>query len=192
MTPTSHADGGPMSEFAKSRLRAQRELTDHRNRAVHTVACNARDRDEFTGLLSMLGLDDGRAGSPALSRSLARYVRTVAAAVGVPPDAVGYEVSDTATAYIGLTERLPAHADRDLMLVWDERLGWFVGVETNPDEPPVVVAYLAGEMVPPPATVARFVTEAVAGHHTGRLRPVLPAADRNTLARRMAAHAAAG
>lgn len=186
MTPTSHADGGPMSEFAKSRLRAQRELTDHRNRAVHTVACNARDRDEFTGLLSMLGLDDGRAGSPALSRSLAGYVRTVAAAVGVPPDAVGYEVSDTATAYIGLTERLPAHADRDLMLVWDERLGWYVGVETHPDEAPLVICYFGGEAVPSIAAVARFVVDAVAGHRVGRLRPVLPPSDRITLARRMA------
>ncbi|HEY7592204.1 MAG TPA: DUF6292 family protein [Actinophytocola sp.] len=187
MTPTPHDDCGPMSQFAKSRARAQRERTEQRNRAVRTVAGHARDRNEFTGLLSMLGLDDGRGGSPTLSRSLAAYVQRVAAAVGVPVDAVGYEVSDTATAYLGLTDRLPEHAGRDLMLVWDERLGWYIGVETRPDETPLVLGYLAGETVPPPATVAQFVSEAVAGRRIERLRPVVPPADRITLARRMAA-----
>lgn len=190
MTPMKH-DGsgrGPMSQFAKSRARAQRERTDHRNRAVRTVAGQARDRDEFTGLLSMLGLDDGQRGEPALSQSLAGYVRQVAAAIGVPVDAVGYEVSDTATAYLGLVEQLPEHAGRDLMLVWDERLGWFVGVETHPGETPLVLSYLAGDAVPPPAVVARFVTETLAGRRAERLRPVVPPVDRITLARRMAAN----
>ena len=175
-----------MSQFAKSRVRAQRELTDHRNRALRTVARQARDRDEFTGLLSMLGLDDGQGGSPALSNSLAQYVRQVAIAIGVPVDAVGYEVSDTATAYLGLTERLPEHAGRDLMLGWDERLGWYVGVENHPDEAHLVLCYLGGDAVPPPAAVARFVADALAGRRTDRLRPVLPSSDRSTLARLMA------
>jgi hypothetical protein len=50
-----------------------------------------------------------------------------------------------------------------------------------------VLSYLDGDTVPPPATVARFVAEAVAGHRTDRLRPVLAPVDRITLARRMAA-----
>jgi hypothetical protein len=189
MTPTPHDDprSRPMAQFAKSRARAQRELTDQRNRAVHTVARQARDRDEFTGLLSMLGLEDGHGGLPALSRSLAHYVRQVAAAVGVPADAIGYEVSDTATAYIGLAERSAHHAGRDLMLLWDERLGWYVGVETHPDETPLVICYLGGDVVPPPATIARFVAETVAGRRADRLRPVLPRADRRLLAERMLA-----
>jgi uncharacterized protein DUF6292 len=187
MTATPPGEAGPMSQFAKSRVRAQRERTDHRNRAVRTVARQARDRDEFTGLLSMLGLDDGRGGSPELSHSLARYVRQVAAAVGVPVEAVGYEVSDTATAYLGLAERLPEHAGRDLMLVWDERLGWHIGVENEPGEPVLVLCYLGGDAVPPPTTVARFVADAVAGRRTDRLRPVLPSADRSALATLMAA-----
>lgn len=189
MMPTSHDDSRsrPMAQFAKSRARAQRELTDQRNRAMHTVARQARDRDEFTGLLSMLGLDDGNGGAPALSRSLAHYVRQVAAAIGVPADAVGYEVSDTATAYIGLAERSSQHAGRDLMLVWDERLGWYIGVETHPEEKAVVICYLGGDVVPPPATIARFVAETVAGRRTDRLRPVLPRSDRIKLAQRMTA-----
>lgn len=189
MRPTQHDDGGrePTSEFAKSRARAQRERTDHRNRAVHTVAGQARDRDEFTGLLSMLGLDDGHGSGAALSRSLASYVRQVAAAIGVPVDAVGYEVSDTATAYLGLAERSPSHAGRDLMLVWDERLGWYVAAETHADETPQALSYLGGDTVPPPSAVARFVAAAVAGHRTNRLHPVQPPVDRITMARRMSA-----
>lgn len=189
MTPTPHKGSEPAatSEFAKSRARALRERADQRDRAVRTVAGQARDRDEFTGLLAMLGLDDGQGGVPALSQSLARYVRQVAAAIGVPVDAVGYEVSDTATAYLGLAERLPDHAGRDLMLAWDERLGWYVGVEPRSDEAPVVLSYLGGDAVPPTATVARFVADAVAGGRTNHLRPVLPPVDRITLAKRMAA-----
>jgi len=176
-----------MSEFAESRARAQRERAQERDRAIHTVAGQSRDCDEFTGLLSMLGLDDGQGGVPALGHSLGRYVRQVAAAIGVPTDAVGYEVSDTATAYLGLTDRLPEHAGRDLMLVWDERLGWYVGIEPRPDEPPRVLCYLGGDAVPSTATVARFVAETVAGGRTNHLRPVLAPVDRITLAKRMAA-----
>jgi hypothetical protein len=188
MTPTQHdhSPRRPMSEFAKSRVRAQRERTDQRDRAVRTVARQARDLDEFTGLLSMLGLDDGRGGSPVLSKSLAGYVLQVANAIGVPPDAVGYEVSDTATAYLGLAERSPEHTGRDLMLVWDERLGWYVGVETRPDETQLVLCYLGGDAVPAPGAVARFVAETVSGGRADRLRPVLPLVDRITLAKRMA------
>lgn len=187
MTPTQHDGSGPSSQFAMSRERAQRERSDQRNRAVRTIAANARDRDEFTGLLSMLGLDDGQGAAPSLSRSLAGYVRQVAEAIGVPADAVGYEVSDTATAYLGLAERLPEHAGRDLMLEWDERLGWHVGVEPRPGEAPFVLSYLGGDTVPPPDVVARFVADAVSGRRAYRLCPVLPPVDRTTLATRMAA-----
>jgi Family of unknown function (DUF6292) len=188
MRPTEHDDRGrgPMSQFAKSRARALREQADHRDRAVRTVAGQARDRDEFTGLLSMLGLDSGQGDSAAFSQALARYVGQVAAAVAVPADAVGYEVSDSATAYLGLAARLSDHAGRDLMLVWDERLGWYVGVETRPDETPLVICYFGGESVPPIAAVARFVADALAGRRPNRLRPVLAPSDRITLARRMA------
>ena len=154
---------------------------------MRTVAGQARDREEFTGLLSMLGLDDGPLGSPVLFHALAAYVRQVATTLGVPTDAVGYEVSDTATAYLGLTDRLVEQPGRDLMLVWDERLGWSVSVETTPGEAPIVVGTFDGDTVPTPATIAGFVTNVVAGRHTNRLRPVRPRSDRVSLARRMAA-----
>lgn len=192
MTPT-HGDGsgqGPAAQFAVSRAVAQREWTDQCNRAVRTVAAQARDVTEFTGLLSMLGLDDGMDSVPVLSRTLADYVQRVATAVGIPADGIGYEVSDTATAYVGLADRVPQQPDRELMLLWDERLGWYLEVETRPHETPVVLCYLEGDPVPAPALVARFVTDVLAGRRTSRLRPVLLRVDRMALARSMAANCA--
>lgn len=106
------------------------------------------------------------------SQSPAGYVRQAPAATGVPTDAVGYEVSDTATTCLGMAERVPDHAGRDLML--DQRLGWYLGAETRPEETSVVLCCLVGEAVPPPAAVALFVTENTAGMRTDRLRPVPP------------------
>lgn len=177
--------GRPMAQFVNSRARAQRERTDHRDRAIRTVAGQARDRDDFVGLLAMLGLDDSDGGWSALNRSLAGYVGQVAAAVGVPAHAVAYEVSDTATAYLGLTQRSPNHAGRDLMLVWDEQLGWYVAVETHPDETPLVLSYLRGDAVPLPAVVAQFVTAAVGGGRVDRLHAVQPPVGRIAMARTM-------
>jgi hypothetical protein len=174
-----------MSQFANSRARAQRERTDHRNRAIRTVAGQARDREEFIGLLAMLGLDDPNGGWSALSRSLADYVQQVADAIGVPAHAVAYEVSDTATAYLGLAQRSPNHAGRDLMLVWDEQLGWYVAIETHPDEGPLVLSYLRGDAVPPPAVVARFVAAVLDGVRIDRLHSVQPPLDRIAMARKM-------
>jgi hypothetical protein len=186
MSPTRH-DNHPRSAFVDSRVKARQERVDERTRATRIVARQARDREEFTGLLSMLGLDDGPLGSPVLLHALAAYAQQVAVAIGVPADAVGYEVSDTATAYLGLAERSGAHPSRDLMLVWDERLGWSVAVETRPGEPPFVIDHLGGDAVPAPAAVAVFVADVVAGRHTNRVRLVQPPTDRVTLALRMAA-----
>lgn len=124
-----------------------------------------------------------------LGQGLAGYVRAVAAEVGVPTEGTGYEVSDTATAYLGLSDRW---AGRDLMLVWSERHGWSIAVETEPAEPPVVVAHLGGgDPVPEPAVVGQFVADVEAGAPTGpRPRPDFAAAgNRDVLARRLSRYA---
>lgn len=176
----------PRALFAAGRTRAEQELTDQRQRAVQTVADNARDRTDFTELLDMLGLDDPAPKPVSLTRQLAVYVRQVAAAVRVPAEATGHEVTDTATAYLALDQRCHAHPDRDLMLVWDERLGWYIAVETTPTEPAEVVAYLDGDAVPPPSAVARFVAETTTGQPGTRVRPVPSPTERTTLAEHMA------
>jgi hypothetical protein len=175
----------PMSQLAENRARVQREQAGQRTRAVRTVTRHSRDLRECTDLLSMLGLDDESDEASVFERSLARYIGHVAVMVGVPAEAVGHEVSDTATAYLGLTARFPEYPTSDLMLVWDERLGWYVGLEPRAGEQSSVVSFLGGDAVPAPAAVAAFVTTVVAGRYVGRLRPVLPPSTRAALSARM-------
>ncbi|HEX3792048.1 MAG TPA: DUF6292 family protein [Pseudonocardiaceae bacterium] len=102
--------------------------------------------------------------SRPLAGGLAGYVRAVAAAIGVSAEGTSFEISDTATAYLGLARRRPEHPEHDLMLVWTEERGWSIEVETDPAEKPVVVATLGGsDLVPEPRTVAGFVRAVVSG-----------------------------
>ncbi|SDZ07400.1 hypothetical protein SAMN05421504_10959 [Amycolatopsis xylanica] len=103
-----------------------------------------------------------------VASGLAGYVSEVASALGVAREAVTFEVSDTATAYVGLSTRRADRPDRDLMLIWSERHGWAVAVEAEPDR----AAYFGGEdLVPEPARVARFVAEVLGGDGRGQARP---------------------
>ncbi|MEV4150098.1 DUF6292 family protein [Amycolatopsis sp. NPDC049691] len=122
-----------------------------------------------------------------LERGLGDYVGAVAAAVGVPAESMTVEISDTATAYLGLPRRWRDRPDHDVMLVWSERRGWSLAVETDPADDPVLIAQYGGDdLVPPPGAVARFVADAVAGHHPGRERPGPAAAlTRKSLAERL-------
>ena len=181
-------DGARMSKVhsdAQQTLRTQQAL------AARTVAGHALDADDRGTLLAMLGLadDDVREDvTRALTLGLSGYLRAVAGAVGESAAGTSCEVSDTATAYIGLTGRGP----RDLMLVWSERDGWSVHVETDPTESPIVVSRLGGDdPAPPPWVVSRFVSDTLAD------APRQPGArshhqqDRRHLADRLAVYAVA-
>ncbi|MBE1496103.1 hypothetical protein H4696_003203 [Amycolatopsis lexingtonensis] len=122
-----------------------------------------------------------------LERSLGEYVRAVAAAVGVPDESTTVEISDTATAYLGLPRRWLDRPDHDVMLVWSERRGWSLAVETDPADAAVVLAYQGGgNLVPSPDAVARFVADTAAGRHAGQERPgPVPAATRRSLAEQL-------
>lgn len=176
MTPS------PRSLFVEGRTRAKQERTHQQELAVRTVAGNAHDRTDFAYLLSVLGLDQPE----PLGRRLAVYVHQVAAATGVPAEAATYEVTDTATARIGLGRRCDAEPDHDLTLMWNERLGWYLAVEATSPGTPLVMAYLDGDAVPGPAAVARFVDDATGGGRVSRIRPVQPLVDRTALAEKMA------
>jgi uncharacterized protein DUF6292 len=141
-------------------------------------------QNDPTGSLPMHGVDEA-GETPTLGHSLAAYVRQVATVIGVPADGTSYEESDTATAYVGLPHRVPDHPERDLMLVWDERLGWRVETEPGPEGPATVLGRLRTDPVPPPSTVAGFVADVVAGIHTPSAGPAGSAPDRATLARLM-------
>lgn len=180
----SHRPG----EFAHARAQAEVDTLRLRNRAARTVAGQAINDDDRSRLLSMLGLeemgdhpDSPRRTEPevisprAIELGLAGYVRAVATELGVPAEATGFEISDTVTAYLGLPDRCPDSPNRDLMLVWNERDGWLVAVETQPTEPTRVLGYLGGQdILPHPRTIATFVTHLLSGQRPDRPRPVFP------------------
>jgi hypothetical protein len=64
-----HTSEHPMSQFAQSRVRAERERNDQRDKATRTVARHCHNPQEYAGLMSMLGLDEGEAASDRLERS---------------------------------------------------------------------------------------------------------------------------
>ncbi|HEX3589266.1 MAG TPA: DUF6292 family protein [Pseudonocardiaceae bacterium] len=98
------------------------------------------------------------------------YVAAVADSLGLSVAGVHHEVTDTATAYIALTERSRTAPDRDLMLTWTDRTGWTLAIEPGrPGQASVVLARLAGDPLPTAAVVAKFVDQVLAG------RPIDPA-----------------
>jgi len=123
------------------------------------------------------GKDSRAEADLSLARGLAGYVHAVADLLHISIEATAHEVSDTATAYLALSERSPVHPDHDLMLVWTEREGWALAVETAPAEPPAMLAYLGANLVPEPGEVARFVDGVLADPSRAvRVRPCVVAA----------------
>ncbi|GAA3432837.1 DUF6292 family protein [Kutzneria kofuensis] len=102
---------------------------------------------------------------------LGRYVAAVARLLGVPSDAMYHEVGDLASAYIALPTRHPLFAEFDLMLVWDERHGWSVGLEIDTLDGPVILSYLGPDPLPTPGRVRHFVDEVVVGNCPGQPNP---------------------
>lgn len=103
-------------------------------------------------------------GRPA--RGLDCYVRAVAAALGLPDVAADCSVGELATAYIALDRRSDDHRGHYLMLLWHEECGWAVAVETAPNDPAVLLAYVGDRVLPEPAAVAdgvRAVLDGAAG-----------------------------
>ena len=102
------------------------------------------------------------------ARGLSRYVAAVATALGVPRHAVHHEVSELSSAYLALHRRSPVFPELDLMLLWDERHGWSVALETAPADDPVVLAYLGGDVLAEAAEVREFALAVIAGHCPGQ------------------------
>lgn len=98
---------------------------------------------------------------------LHHYTARTAAAVGAGPEAAWSEWADAPSAYIALASRLPDHPDRDAALIWAAESGWAVAVETGCGEDLLITASLAGDVLPPPDTVAAFVRAVLDCRHTG-------------------------
>lgn len=81
------------------------------------------------------------------------YVERIAAGLGVEQAATYCEVADVAVAYVALADRLDRYPGRDTALVWDERQGWALAVETHSGEDLLVLAYLGRQLLPAPEAV---------------------------------------
>lgn len=91
-----------------------------------------------------------------VARALGGYLDSVAAALGVGPEARTLDLDTPVSAYLAVDTRLPTHPDRDLALLWHEEHGWSAAIETHSGEDLIVVDHLDG-LLPEPRAVARFV-----------------------------------
>jgi hypothetical protein len=116
------------------------------------------------------------------ARGLWQYVRQVALALGCTGDAFLVQTDAPVSAYLPVTQQLYGFPGRDAALLWDSERGWSAEIE---DE--LVVAELGGDPLPPPAEVAEFVADLVAGRRVAR-RPSV-AVPPAVLCHRLAAYA---
>nr|QEO73965.1 hypothetical protein [uncultured bacterium] len=108
----------------------------------------------------------------APTRGLRRYVQAVAAELRLAGECSCADPGPPANAYLAVEGNLPSFPDRDLALLWDEEYGWAAAVETRSGEPPVVIAYLGGDVLPAVTEVAAFVAALLRDTHPGDPRPI--------------------
>ncbi|MCR3718101.1 MULTISPECIES: DUF6292 family protein [Prauserella salsuginis group] len=108
--------------------------------------------------------------------ALHAYISAVATALAPADAAAAQYTCDASTtpagAYIAVDGSLPGFPDRDVALIWDERHGWGVAIETHCGEDLLMVSYLGGnDPVPEPERVARFARRVLDGAMPGHLDP---------------------
>ncbi|GAA3057145.1 DUF6292 family protein [Actinokineospora globicatena] len=104
-------------------------------------------------------------------RALRAYLGEVAGEVGVGLESVTVDLDTPVSAYVALDTRLRSHPGRDVALLWDERSGWAIAVETHSGEDLIVLRYLGGTAVPASVEVARFVAAMRRGEPVGLTEP---------------------
>jgi hypothetical protein len=122
----------------------------------------------------------------AAARGLRRYVHLVAEAVGVGAEASTIQFDDPVSAYLALDRCSPQHPDQDLALLWDERQGWALGVESAVSADVRVLGFLTLDVLPSPSTVADYVAAACRGDGFGAAVPDATLPDAEGLAERLA------
>jgi hypothetical protein len=109
----------------------------------------------------------------------------VASALGVGLESCAIDPNPPASVYVALDAKLSGFPDRDLALLWDERLGWSAAVEAHAGKDLIVVTYRGGELLPDePRDVVGFVRALVADRWTaGTTPPHVVPGDHRTMMR---------
>jgi hypothetical protein len=119
-------------------------------------------------------------------QGLRSYVHRVAEGLGVGLEGVWSELADEAAAYVALDEQLPSRPGRNVALVWDDRRGWAVAVETRSGEDLLMVAWYGPELLPAPQDVVRFTQDVLAGRASESAPPAVRTAARKRVRVRLA------
>lgn len=107
----------------------------------------------------------------AATRGLRRYITLVAQAVGIGAESTYLQMEPVSEAYLALSDRLVGFPERDVALLWDEKHGWALALETHGGADLIVLGYLGLSVLPAPQVVARYVADATAGRGVGDLDP---------------------
>ena len=111
-------------------------------------------------------------GYDAWARGLRRYLGLVAEAVGVGAEACYAQLEPPIDAYIALDHRLCAFPARDAALLWEERCGWALAVETHGGADLMVLGYLGlDDVLPAPRLLTGYVRAAIDGVSVGEPNP---------------------
>lgn len=125
------------------------------------------------------------------ARGLEGYVGAVARRLGVGLESCTLDPEPPASAYLALDWRLDRFPDLDVALLWDERRGWHVALESRTGEDLITLVYQGEGLLPEPAKVCRFLTDLRTGaHRMGQpVPPRLRLLPRDELATQLARYA---
>ena len=88
------------------------------------------------------------------------YLATVASGLDVGLESCTLDIDAPVSAYLAVDHKVPAYPERDVALLWDERGGWSIAVETHSGEDLIVLAAMdTAEVAPPAEQVAEFVAQ---------------------------------
>jgi ethanolamine utilization microcompartment shell protein EutL len=88
------------------------------------------------------------------------YLATVASGLGVGLESSTLDIDAPVSAYLAVDHKAAAYPERDVALLWDERGGWSIAVETHSGEDLIVLAAMdAAEVAPPADDVVAFVEQ---------------------------------
>ena len=123
----------------------------------------------------------------SVGRGLQRYVRLVGKALGLRGECSYVQADEIAHAYIALDGHHPRFPGHDVALVWDERRGWSVAVETHSGEDLLVVGHYGRDALPAPRVIAAWTRQVL---EQGRTEPAHEPVDMAGVRRRLAVYAA--